>query len=574
MTENYLTILAETIRTNWDAPALTDFYLTEDGTAQDTSRGNHYTYGEMYTEVCRVADLLTALGLQKGDHIAICGANSAHWVIAYLAVAKMQGVSVTVMHTLQPDEIARLVNFSDAKALFTDPDLWSELSPMYQPSLGDSPSMHRPYMGDLFTVLSLADWTLLSCDQSADNFDTYTIDTRKIYDRYTLHSDTLTEGTQEETNPLTHQPSLGDTNSPSLRELVSFPQSAPDDLAMICFTSGTTNSHKGIMLSYRSISNNVKNITDGYPDDEVKVFLSVLPMAHMFGLVTEILAQLLKGKHVYILANITIEKLYNAIKIVQPYALRLIPFIVSSLVRFHGGTSILKTCKQIYIGGSLFDKQIEQELLAEKIPISIGYGQSEAGPIISYSVCSEYKLGTCGKIVSGMTCRISPSGEILVKGENVMLGYYKDPEATAAKIDSDGWLHTGDKGHLDEDGYLYVEGRLEQDIIVLPNGENIRPDHIESLINALPEVSESIVLARNGHLVALVVPDNSSPKLGEVSQRDGGVCIENTPEYLRRKILSTVNPQLPNFSQLYDVEITDTPLQRTEKQTIKRYLYK
>ena len=508
MTDNYLSILAETIRANWDAPALTDFYLTEDGLAQDTSRGNHYTYGEMYAEICRVADLLTSLGLQKGDHIAICGANSAHWVIAYLAIAKMQGVSVTVMHTLMPDEIARLVDFSDAKALFVDVDLWAELAPL-----------HRPYMGDLSSVISLADWSILRGEKNTN---------------YKLQ---ITNGE------------------------IGFSPVEPDSLAMICFTSGTTNSQKGIMLSYGNISNNVKNITEGYPDDDVKVFLSVLPMAHMFGLITEIFAQLLKGKHVYILANITIEKLYNAIKIVQPYALRLIPFFASSLVRFHGGTSLLKTCKQIYIGGSLFDKQIEQELLEAEIPISIGYGQSEAGPMISYSVCSEYKFGTCGKIVSGMTARISPAGEILVKGENVMLGYYKDPEATARKIDSDGWLHTGDKGHLDEDGYLYVEGRLEQDIIVLPNGENIRPDNIESLINALPEVSESIVLARDGKLVAIAVPQISNIK-SQISNAD-----------LRRMIMRNVNPQLPLYSQLYDVEIIDTPLAKTEKQTIKRYLY-
>ena len=506
MTRNYLDILAETIRNNWDAPVLTDFYLTEDGSAQDTSRGNHYTYGEMYTEICRVANLLTSLGLKEGNHIAICGANSAHWVIAYLAIAKMQGVSVTVMHTLMPDEIARLVAFSDAKALFVDEEIWRELLPSFQGRDGDR----------LSSVISLADWSILHGEKNTN---------------YQLQ---ITNGE------------------------IGFSPVEPDSLAMICFTSGTTNSQKGIMLSYGNISNNVKNITEGYPDDDVKVFLSVLPMAHMFGLVTEIFAQLLKGKYVYILANITIEKLYNAIKIVQPYALRLIPFIVSSLVRFHGGTSLLKTCKQIYIGGSLFDKQIEQELLEEKIPVSIGYGQSEAGPMISYSVCSEYKLGTCGKIVSGMTCRISPEGEILVKGENVMLGYYKDPAATAAKIDSDGWLHTGDKGHLDEDGYLYVEGRLEQDIIVLPNGENIRPDNIESLINALPEVKESIVLARDGKLVAIAVL--SSPSL---QGRDR----------VRLSILRAVNPQLPLFSQLYDVEITDQPLARTEKQTIKRYLY-
>ena len=183
--------------------------------------------------------------------------------------------------------------------------------------------------------------------------------------------------------------------------------------------------------------------------------------------------------------------------------------------------------------------------------------------MISYSICSEYKHGTCGKIVSGMIACIAPNGEILVKGENVMLGYYKDPEATAAKIDKDGWLHTGDKGHLDEDGYLYVEGRLEQDIIVLPNGENIRPDNIESLINALPEVKESIVFARDGKLVAIVVPQYT---------------IHHTPytdaAALRRTILRAINPLLPLFSQLYDVEITDQPLARTEKQTIKRYLYK
>jgi long-chain acyl-CoA synthetase len=198
-----------------------------------------------------------------------------------------------------------------------------------------------------------------------------------------------------------------------------------------------------------------------------------------------------------------------------------------------------------------------------RIPIAPGYGMTETVALICLTITSSYKAGTSGKVCDALTLRIVDSGEILVKGENVMLGYYKDPEATARKIDSDGWLHTGDKGHLDEDGYLYVEGRLEQDIIVLPNGENIRPDNIESLINALPEVSESIVLARDGKLVAIVVPDSqmSNHKLQ----------ITNTD--LRRMIMRKVNPSLPLFSQLYDVEITDQPLARTEKQTIKRYLY-
>ena len=549
MTENYLNILAETIRNNWDQPALTDFYLTEDGTAQDTSRGNHYTYGEMYSELCRVADLLTSLGLKKGDHIAICGANSAHWCIAYLAIAKMQGVSVTVMHTLMPDEIARLVDFSDAKALFTDPDIWAELKSQPMPQVAN--------------IISLENFESLASGTSI------------------IASNASSASSSSSASSASSETSASIPSSPSSPSIVSFPPSAPDSLAMICFTSGTSGSAKGIMLSIRNMSNNSQNIIDGYPDDDINAFLSVLPMSHIYGFMTEIIGQLLKGKHIYILCSLlTIENLYKSICITRPYALSLIPQLVSGLMRAHQDCVVLlkENCKQIYIGGALFDKNTERTLMAEKVPISIGYGMTETGPLISYSVCSEYKFGTCGKIVSGMNCRISPIGEILVKGENVMLGYYKDPAATAAKIDSDGWLHTGDKGHLDEDGYLYVEGRLEQDIIVLPNGENIRPDNIESLINALPEVSESIVLARDGHLVAIVVPSSESSESRETSasresSASSASSASSPSSSLRRMILRAVNPSLPLFSQLYDVEITDQPLARTEKQTLKRYLY-
>ena len=505
MTTNYLSILAETIRTNWDAPALTDFYLTEDGIAQDTTRGNHYTYGEMYAEIVRVADYLERLGLQKGDHIAICGANSAHWVIAYLAIAKMQGVSVTIMHSLMPEQIAVLVHFSDAKALFTDEDIWAELQDQSMPQVQ--------------TIVSLADWR---CLQSTNH--------RLITD-----------------------------SSPTHQRDISFPHYEPDSLSMICFTSGSTSDARGVMLSYRNISNNAQNIIDGYPDDEITHFLSVLPMSHIYGFMTEIVGQLLKGKHVYILSSLlTIDNLYNAIRYVRPYALRLIPMLVLGLMRTHQDSpSVLcDCCKQIYIGGASFDKELERKLLESHVPISIGYGTTETSPLISYSTCDTYKYGTCGKIVEGMTARIADNGEILVKGENVMLGYYKNPEATAQKIDADGWLHTGDRGYLDEDGYLYVEGRLEQDMIVLPNGENIHPDNIERKINALPEVAESIVIARGGNLVAIVVPS-------AVEHHD-----------LRRFILRTINPQLPSYSQLYDVECINEPLARTAKQTLKRYLYK
>lgn len=518
MTENYLNILAETIRNNWDAPALTDFYLTEDGSAQDTSRGNHYTYGEMYAEICRVANLLTSLGLQKGDHIAICGANSAHWVIAYLAIAKMQGVSVTVMHTLMPDEIARLVAFSDAKALFTDEDLWSELKSQSVPQVG--------------SVISLEDWVVLG-------------------------------GKKGEFNK---------SSLPLREELeVGFPQSSPEDLATICFTSGTSGNPKGVMIPHRSFTLNFfaeYNVLNRYMKDG-KNIAALLPFSHVYGLTEDILRVICGGLHCHVLHIKNIQNdLFRSYQLIHPIYITAVPNVLEYLVSLANAqsqesrkafvkASLGGIVKDFIVSGALLQPQQIKQILDVGIPLSTAYGMTE-GSIVALAYFLEYKPGTAGIVTKGIEVRISPVGEILVKGENVMLGYYKDPEATAAKIDSDGWLHTGDKGHLDDDGYLYVEGRLEQDIIVLPNGENIRPDNIEALINALPEVKESIVLARDGRLVAIAVL--SSPSL---QGRDR----------VRLSILRAVNPQLPLFSQLYDVEITDQPLARTEKKTIKRYIY-
>ena len=245
----------------------------------------------------------------------------------------------------------------------------------------------------------------------------------------------------------------------------------------------------------------------------------------------------------------------KSLQIVCPYAIVTIPDVLTQLyIKFKENLpSVLGgKCEQFYIGGSALSKEVTEGMLSLDMPFSMGYGLSETCFLISYVQSYEYKFHSAGKICIGMTARIAPNGEILVKGENVMLGYYKDPDATARKIDKEGWLHTGDKGHLDEEGYLYVEGRLEQDMIVLPNGENIHPEDIERKINALPEVKESIVLARDGKLVAIVVADTD----------------------IRRHVLRSINPELPLYSQLYDVEITDIPLAKTEKQTIKRYLYK
>ena len=516
MAECYLDILAETIRNNWDQPALTDFYLTEDGTAQDTSRGNHYTYGEMYEEIVRVANLLTNLGLQKGDHIAICGANSAHWVIAYLAIAKIQGVSVTVMHSLQPEEIARLIEFSDAKAIFADSEIWEELREQSLPQIE--------------SIIALDNWDVLFGEKQIKN-----------------------------------------QNSKIKNGEYGFDIVEADSLAMICFTSGSTGNAKGVMLPYRSISANIIFLYSELKAYNRENIISILPIAHIYGIYNEILRPLCLGTNVHIIRSVlnitTIIKCYQLIK---PIYAVVVPAILEALVNRSNSLddlySFIKSAlggriDEMSIGGAGMSLTLEEKLLGSRLPIAKGYGMTECGPLISVATYrnNSMRLGSVGFVLPSLILKIAPNGEILVKGDNVMLGYYKDPGATAAKIDQDGWLHTGDKGHLDEDGYLYVEGRLEQDIIVLPNGENIRPDNIESLINALPEVKESIVLAREGRLVAIVVPNHQSP----ITNAD-----------LRRSILRMINPQLPLFSQLYDVEITDQPLQRTEKQTLKRYLYK
>ena len=379
MTTNYLSILAETIRKNWNQHALTDFYLSEDGSAQDTSRGNHYTYGEMYAEICRVAELLTSLGLQKGDHVAICGANSAHWVIAYLAIAKMQGVSVTVMHSLMPDEIARLVAFSDAKALFTDADLWEELKSLPLPQVEN--------------IISL------------ENFESLASGTSIIVSSASSPSSVSSASSE---------------TSASSPFIVSFPQSAPDDQAMICFTSGSTGNAKGVMLSFRNINNNVIQTCTLNPESKEKKYLSLLPLAHMAGLI-DALAHLELGKQMHILNSFCAEGVTYAYNYLSPYMIVTVPSIALLLSKSKCTMEILQhSCKFILIGGTKVNIEEETTILQSGIPLSIIYGQTETGATISFSPYKQHRISSCGKIVEGMTCRISPAGEILVKGENVI----------------------------------------------------------------------------------------------------------------------------------------------------------
>ena len=468
MTENYLDILQRTIRENWDQPALTDFYLTEDGMAQDTSRGNRYTYGEMYGEMMRLGELFRLLGLQKGDHIAICGSNSANWAVAYLSIAAFQGVAVTVLHSQNIEDIASQIDFSDSVALFTDDDLWDELQSHNLPQVKH--------------VISLSDWSI-------------------------LHGELIRENCERTTREEEHRKQL--TNSKLSVGI------APDDLAMICFTSGSSGVTKGVMLSIGNISATIYCVINNYTLLKNRNMAIFLPMAHLLSTIGEILSTILQGAKLYICGQTqALEAYLKILKIVSPFEIVLPPIVLekilySSYIQYF--FEINKTLDYCIVGGAIVKNELAEKSIINNIPFTVGYGLTETSALISIIGSKQYKIGTCGKICETLTARISPASEILVRGENVMLGYYKNPEATAEKIDKDGWLHTGDAGYMDEDGYLYVTGRIGQDMIVLPNGENIHPEDIENKINALPEVQESIVIARDGHLVAIVRLTDFSP---------------------------------------------------------------
>lgn len=494
MTRNYLDILTEAIRNNWDQPALTDLHFATDGYTPDLSRGNHYTYGELYNAVVDVANILFNNGLRKGDHIAICGENSSNWIVAYLAITKLQAVAVVVMPILPTAQIVQLINFSDAKALFADANIRTKLQGLSLPQL-----------------------------KSVVGIETLKIDEGQSFCAGTPYF-TASE--------------------------IGFGEIDSDDPAMICFTSGSTENPKAVLLANRTISSNVEFLTNMLPGYENQHAFIFLTMSHVLGQL--LLTSFYLGCHTFVLREaLTPALLEHAIEYVKPYLLVLVPMLATKLMEQSMG-SAFPYVKYFLVGGAQVPQEFINVLQQRMIPISIGYGQTETGAMTSLSAPDKFRNGSVGTVSKTTQITIAPNGEILVKGENVMLGYYKDPEATARKIDKDGWLHTGDKGYLDEDGYLYVEGRLENDMIVLPNGENIHPEDIERKINALPEVKESIVLARDGKLVAIVVAGTD----------------------VRRHIFSTINPLLPLYSQIYDVEITDVPLQKTEKQTLKRYLYK
>ncbi|NLA15417.1 MAG: long-chain fatty acid--CoA ligase [Bacteroidales bacterium] len=548
MKTHYLDYIRDSILKAWDSPAMTNY------------NKNSYTYGEVARNIARFHILFEELGLKKGDKTALCGPNSAEWGIAFLATTGYESVAVPLLNDFLPDSIMSLTDHSEARILFISNELWGKLDIARMPLLE--------------LVICLEDSTVLFSKNPA------IIETHARLDELFLQK--YPEG-------------YGPEN-------VVFPTDNLDELALINYTSGTTSAPKGVMLTNRNITSNIQFGQSEIPNGPGDTLVSMLPMAHMYGMAFEFLYQLAGGTQVFFLGKVPSPKvLLNALATVKPYMLITVPLVVEkifkssvfptiekpiikALMKIPGLASVLYgqirkkllyafggQMRTLIIGGAAINQEVEDLMKAIKLPYTVGYGMTECAPLLSYEDASKFVKNSCGKPVHRMFLRVdSPDprnvvGELQARGDNVMLGYYKNPEATAATFTKDGWLRTGDLGIIDKENNVFIKGR-SKNLIVGANGQNIYPEEIEDKLNNQPYVIESIVVERDKKLVALVFPDYD-----RVSQESlDNMGLAKLMEENRMKL----NMLLPGFSRITKIELQNQEFEKTPKRSIKRFLYK
>ena len=498
--------------------------------------------------------------MKPGDKVALCGRNSSHWGVAFLAILTYGAVAVPILHEFKPDNVHNIVNHSEARLLFVGDVVWENLNEAEMPSLEG--------------IILMTDFTLLVC-----------------------RSEKL-EYAREHLNEM-----FGKKFPKNFRkEHVSYRRDTEEELAIINYTSGTTSFSKGVMLPYRALWSNAQfafEVLSLNPGDRV---ISILPMAHMYGLAFEFIYEMCAGCHVYFLTRMPSPKIiFQAFADVKPSIVISVPLIIEKIIK-KNVLPKLETLKmkillkvpiindkikaavrehmiqafggnfyEVIIGGAAFNHDVEKLLKSIDFPYTVGYGMTECGPIICYEDWKRFKPGSCGKAAPRMEVKIdSPDpenivGEILTRGDNVMLGYYKNPEATAQVLDKDGWLHTGDLGIMDAQGNITIKGR-SKNMLLGPSGQNIYPEEIEDKLNNLPYVCESIVIQQQDHkLLALIYPDFDEAYANGMSPED----IEKAMETNR----TLLNSELPAYSQISRVKIYPEEFEKTPKKSIKRFLY-
>ncbi|MBR6815776.1 MAG: AMP-binding protein [Alistipes sp.] len=541
---HYLSILLETMRENWEKPVLSDY------------RGETFTFADMASQMARMHRIFEAAGVEKGDRVALAAKNSARWAMAFLSIATYRGVAVSILADFNPADIAGLVNHSDSKVLFTDPKTWE--------------AMNSNPMPELKAVINVEDYSPIF----------YVEDISAAMKRATVQAESFSAAMKETVTNY----EIGDM----------------DDLAIINYTSGTTSSPKGVMLSSRNISSNMEFAHRNIPIQPGDQIMSMLPLAHMYGMAFEFLYPLSGGCHVYFLGKTpTPTILMQALADIKPYLLITVPLVLEKIFKgkvmptlnkplmrvltsIPGIKNIIygKVYKQLMgvfggkirsfvVGGAAISRPVENVMKAVKLPYTVGYGMTECAPLIGYSPWDTFRLGSCGRAVDNVEVRIDSEdptkivGEIQVKGDNVMQGYFKNPEATAAAFTEDGYLRTGDLGIIDKQGNIFIKGRSKC-MILSPNGQNIYPEEIESKLNSMPHVAESLVVDRGHVLVAIVALSPEDQKSGNMEE------LKQIMEQNREEL----NNVMPAYSKISKIEIIEEGFEHTPKQSIKRFLYK
>lgn len=547
-TTHMFTYINKSVKENWNKDGFTDF-----------GENVNYTYGEIATKVAELNLYFELIGVEKSEKIAFCGGNSSNWGISFLSVLAYGAVAVSILPDFTGPDVEKLVNHSDAQILIAGPLVAKKINPANMPAVK--------------AIINMKDFSIVYAKTDA----------------YQKAFDTLKESFKAKyPNGYT-------------AEDVNYRDDNLDDLALINYTSGTTSSPKGVMLTYRSLSTNCTFGHERIPNHPEDNVVSMLPLAHMFGMMFEFIYQLAGGTHVFFITRLTTPILMKAFHDCQPYLILTVPLVLEKIYQKKLKPTLSKPIVKalwnvpvlgriirnkvrdglmeafggklhsLIIGGAALNGEVEKCLKDVGFPFLVGYGMTECGPLISYVPWQEFVPHSCGQIVDRMEIKIdsedplSVVGEILVKGEANMIGYYKNEEATKAVLMEDGWLRTGDLGLLDEKGNIFIKGR-NKNMILGPSGQNIYPEEIEDKLNSMEGVVESIVVDRDHKLVALIFPDYELEGKPEMAGK--------TVADLMQENLMEVNKVLPNYSQLTAVELVKEEFEKTPKRSIKRFMYK
>ena len=543
--KHYFTRFEEAVKANWESPALGNF------------RGETFTFGELATQIAKFHLFFETIGIKKGDKVALCAKNSARWGVTFFAANTYEAVLVPILADFHPDSVNSLVDHSESLVLLTDSDIWAKLD------ITKMPAVKAVISSSDFSLLYAADKKIQAANDNLDQ----------------LFAEKYPNGF-----------------SPAD---VTYPTDNDKDLAIINYTSGTTSAPKGVMLRYECISANVEFGQDrlpSYPGDKI---VSMLPMAHMYGMMFELIYPLCGGSSIYYLGKTpTPALLLGAMAEVKPYLVVTVPLVMEKIFKSKVAPVVNKpvmkvitsipglnqiifkkirttllnafggNVREIVMGGAALNPDVEKWFKKFKLPFTVGYGMTEAAPLLAYEASKHFVSKSCGKCVDSVEVRIDSDdpynkvGEIQAKGYSLMSGYYKNEEATKAAFTEDGWMRTGDLGLLDSKGNIFIKGR-SKNMILSANGQNIYPEEIEAVVNNQPYVIESVVVDRGARLAALVYMDAEKAKSEGV----------NLDEY-KAVIMTEVNKSMPAYSKLNIVEFMDQPFEKTPKMSIKRFMYK